>query len=145
MTRNYTLLAIILILLSACGNGKPKALEKFYENIEIVSWDDISSPEEDIDFTIKRWNAMPFMDTKRRIVKDLVKNYLKKGDRFNKDKFLELISYPLYEFESEKYVVLGYPIGKEIEDKLLVFFIIYEGKIYDTLFAKIKTYDAKFN
>lgn len=88
---------------------------------------------------------MPFMDTKRRIVKDLVKNYLKKGDRFNKDKFLELISYPLYEFESEKYVVLGYPIGKEIEDKLLVFFIIYEGKIYDTLFAKIKTYDAKFN
>lgn len=143
--KNSIFFIVTLILFISCEKGNPVELEEFYTKIEVVNWNDLSSQNEDISFSVKKWNSMPFMDFKRRIVKDLIQNHLKKGDVFEKDKFLKLISTPLFYFEKNGYVVMGYPIGKKIEDKLCVFFIIYDGKIHNTLFAKLKTFSTIIN
>jgi len=137
MLKNSIFILLILSVFVACEKAKPEALQELYNEIEVIPWDNVSTSKEDIAFTVEKWNAMPFLDFKRRIAKDLLKNHLKKGDTFDKEKLLSLLSFPLYEYQKEDYIVLGYPIGKEHDDNLFLFFIIHDDKIYDTLFAKI--------
>jgi len=137
MVHKFFSLVVILLILTSC-NERPDALEEFYSQIDIIAPEDLSTPDEDLPFTRKRWSAMPFMDLKRRIVKDLTKNYLVKGQAFDENKFRELIAMPFYNFEKDGYHVAGYPIGADIDDRTCVFFIIHENKVHDVIFATVK-------